>query len=130
MKQLVFWLVAVFGTANGTLNVVQSGFRAGPDGTPSGWAVWSARSELAPRAYVDQARSRQAPGSLAISGNHNPAVYGGWEHTVEGVQGGKWYRLVGTTKAQGWITNRCRSYRGWTGQASKASEWDSRIMRT
>jgi predicted amidohydrolase len=101
MKHVVFWLVAVLGTANGTLNVVQSGFRAGPDGTPSGWSVWSARSELAPRAYVDQARRRQALGSLAISGNRNPAVYGGWEHTVAGVQAGKWYRLVAYYQSTG-----------------------------
>jgi predicted amidohydrolase len=94
MKHIFFWLIAVFGTASGTLNVVQSGFRPGPDGTPSGWTVWSARPELAPRAYVDQARNRQAPGSLALSGNRNAAVYGGWEHTVEGVKAGKWYRLV------------------------------------
>ena len=94
MRPFFFWLVALFWTASGTLNVVQSDFRAGPDGIPPGWTIWSARPELAPRAYVDQVRNRQGPGSLALSGNSNAAVYGGWEHTVRGVNGGKWYRLV------------------------------------
>ena len=101
MHHIFFWLVAVLGAASGTLNVVQSDFRAGPDGVPSGWTVWSARPELAPRAFVDQTRNRQAPGSLAISGNRNAAVYGGWEHRVRGVEGGKWYRLVAYYQAIG-----------------------------
>lgn len=101
MKHLIFWAAAVFGAASGTLNVVQSGFRAGPGGTPSEWTVWSARPELAPRAYVDERRNRDAPGSLAISGNGNAAAYGGWEHTVRGVERGKWYRLVAHYQTSG-----------------------------
>jgi predicted amidohydrolase len=101
MKHLIFWAAAILGTASGTLNVVQSGFRAGPGGTPSEWTVWSARPELAPRAYVDERRNREQPGSLAISGNGNAAAYGGWEHTVRGVEAGKWYRLGAYYQAAG-----------------------------
>lgn len=101
MNHLVLWLVAFLGTASGPVNVVQSDFRAGPDGVPSGWTVWSARPELAPRTFVDQTRNRQAPGSLAIAGNRNAAAYGGWEHRVRGVEAGKWYRLVAYYQATG-----------------------------
>ena len=94
MKHLTFLLLAALGTSSGTLNVVHSGFRAGPNGVPPEWTVWSARSEIAPRAFVDELHNRDAPGSLAISGNGQAAAYGGWEHTVRGVEARKWYRLV------------------------------------
>src|SRR5688500_14069585 len=101
MKHLLLLLAALSGAANGSLNVVQSGFSAVPGGTPSGWTVWSARPEIAPRAYVDEHRNRDGPGSLAISGNGNAAAYGGWERTVRGVAGGTWYRLVAHYQAAG-----------------------------
>ena len=101
MKHLLFLFVGLLGTGSGTLNVVHSGFRAGPDGVPPEWTVWSARPEIAPRAYVDERRNREAPGALAISGNGNKAAYGGWEHRVRGVEGGKWYRLVAYYQATG-----------------------------
>jgi len=101
MKHLLIALAAVLTTGAGALNVVHSGFRAGPNGTPPDWSVWSARSEIAPRAFVDERRNRDQPGSLAISGNGNAAAYGGWEHTVRGVDAGKWYRLVAYYQATG-----------------------------
>ena len=101
MKHVLIALAAVLTTGAGALNVVHSGFRAGPDGTPPDWKVWSARSEIAPRAFVDDRRNRHEPGSLAISGNGNAAAYGGWEHTVRGVEAGKWYRLAAYYQATG-----------------------------
>lgn len=101
MKHLFVAVAVLYAAESGTLSVVHSGFRAGPDGTPSEWTVWSARPELAPRAYVDEGRNRDAPGSLAIAGNGNAAAYGGWEHTVRGIEGGKWYRLVAHYQASG-----------------------------
>ncbi|PYV36382.1 MAG: hypothetical protein DMG06_30855, partial [Acidobacteria bacterium] len=78
----------------------QSGFNAGNKELPTGWRVWSARAEIAPRTFVDQAQSRGQPGSLAISGNGNAAAYGGWEHSVNGIEPGKWYRLVAWYRAE------------------------------
>src|SRR5688500_9447514 len=101
MKHLFFAMAVLYAAESGPLSVVHSGFRAGPDGTPSEWTVWSARPELAPRAYVDEGRNRDAPGSLAIAGNGNAAAYGGWEHTVRGIERGKWYRLVAHYQASG-----------------------------
>ena len=101
MKHVLIALAAVLTTGSGALNVVHSGFRAGPNGTPPDWSVWSARSEIAPRAFVDEHHNRNEPGSLAISGNGNAAAYGGWEHTVRGVDAGKWYRLVAYYQATG-----------------------------
>ena len=101
MKHLLFWTLAIVEAASGPLNVVQSGFRAGPDGTPPQWTVWSARPEIAPRTFVDESRNREDPGSLAISGNGNAAAHGGWEHIARGVAAGKWYRLVAHYQATG-----------------------------
>ena len=101
MKNLLFLVAAIFGSASGPLDVLHSGFRAGPDGMPPDWAVWSARAEIAPRTYVDDRHDRAAPGSLAISGNGNAAAYGGWQHSVRGIEAGKWYRLSAYYQAAG-----------------------------
>ena len=131
MKHLLFLLAALSGAASGTLNVVQSGFSAGPAGTPSEWTVWSARPEIAPRAYVDERRNRNEPGSLAISGNGNAASYGGWEHTVRGVENGQVVSARRALSSSGTCsTNRCRLSRGWIGSALTASGWGSRTMPT
>jgi len=83
------------------IRVIQSSFKAGANGLPEGWTVWAARPEIAPKASIDNAHYREHPGSPAISGNNNPAAYGGWEYTVSGVEPGKWYRLVAYYRAQG-----------------------------
>ncbi|MFB3826415.1 MAG: carbon-nitrogen hydrolase family protein [Bryobacteraceae bacterium] len=54
---------------------------------PQGWTKWSPRPEIAPRAWVE------AGGALALAGDSNPAVYGGWEYTARGVMPGRWYRF-------------------------------------
>lgn len=61
--------------------------------TSSGWSAWAPRTEIAPRTWVDHLHQRTPAGALAISGNSNPAAYGGWHHRVEGIQPGAWYRL-------------------------------------
>src|SRR5581483_10970339 len=67
----------------------------------SGWTAWSPRSEIAPRTYLDRVHQRGGLSSLAISGNSNPAAYGGWEYTVQGVAPGKWYRFTGWYRTEG-----------------------------
>jgi predicted amidohydrolase len=89
---------AVFCAA---VDVRQSGFKAAEGGLPAGWNVWAARSEIAPRTFVDPVHYRTAPGSLAISGDSNPAAYGGWEYSVPGVEAGKWYRFTAYYKTVG-----------------------------
>jgi predicted amidohydrolase len=79
----------------------QSGFAAAPGGMPTGWRVWAARPEIAPRTFVDKAHSRGEAGALAISGNRNAAAYGGWERTLEGVEAGRWYRFAACYQAEG-----------------------------
>jgi predicted amidohydrolase len=83
------------------LHVQQAGFKPGADGLPAGWRTWAARSEIAPRTFVDLVHYRNAPGSLAISGNTNAAEYGGWEYAAAGVQPGRWYRFAAYYRAEG-----------------------------
>jgi predicted amidohydrolase len=79
----------------------QAGFEAIAGEVPLGWRAWAARPEIAPRTFVDATRSRGKQGSLAISGNGNVAAYGGWEHTLNGVEAGKWYRFSAYYRAEG-----------------------------
>ncbi len=68
---------------------------------PAGWAVWSPRPEIAPRGYIDTVHGRGRPGSLALSGNSNPGVFGGWERTVTGIEAGGWYRFAAWYRCEG-----------------------------
>jgi hypothetical protein len=77
-----------------TVHVRQSGFQPAENGLPAGWKVWAARGETAPRTFVDTAHYRSGPGSLAISGDSNSLVYGGWHYAIPSVEGGKWYRFA------------------------------------
>lgn len=73
-------------------------------GLPSGdaeWVAWSPRDEIAPRTFQDNVRYRTRPPSLAISGNSNPAAFGGWAATVPGIQPGRWYRFTAWYRAEG-----------------------------
>jgi predicted amidohydrolase len=78
-----------------------SAFEASPGGPPAGWTAWAARPEIAPRTFVDGVRYRSLPGSLAISGASNAAAYGGWHHSVAGIEPGRWYRLTAYYEAEG-----------------------------
>jgi predicted amidohydrolase len=75
----------------------QSGFAA----PLANWTAWSPRAEIAPRAYVDTTVSRGEAGSLAVSGNSNAAVFGGWESRALLIQGGQWYRFQAFYRQQG-----------------------------
>jgi predicted amidohydrolase len=97
----ILGLLTRAGLATPPLRFSRSGFTPASNGLPVGWRVWASRAEIAPRTFVDHAHSRAQPGSLAISGNHNAAAYGGWEYTVTGIEPGKWYRLVAWYRAEG-----------------------------
>jgi predicted amidohydrolase len=86
--------------AGGGLPFHQSGFAPGADGKPEGWTVWSHRAATAPGAYVDRVHSLGEAGSLALSGNSNPAVHGGWERRIEGIRPGAWYRFQASYRAE------------------------------
>jgi predicted amidohydrolase len=62
--------------------------------TTTAWTVSSKREEIRPVCYVDVSRYRTSTGSLAISGDGNPAAYGGWARTVKGLSAGRTYRLT------------------------------------
>ena len=79
----------------------QSGFTPGTEGGAVGWRTWAARPEIAPRTFVEVVHSRGEAGSLGISGDSNPAAYGGWEKTVSGIQAGEWYRFTAYYRADG-----------------------------
>jgi predicted amidohydrolase len=65
-----------------------------------GWQRWSPRDEIAPRVYVDSTQDRGSGGSLAVSGNSNVAVMGGWEKLAS-VTPGRWYRFTAYYRADG-----------------------------
>jgi predicted amidohydrolase len=79
----------------------QSKFEAPLGGLPEGWRTWAARSEIAPRTFVDYRYSRGDHGSLAISGDNNPAEYGGWERKLTGIKENQWYRFAAYYRATG-----------------------------
>lgn len=101
MKSLALLLCTAGLALAGPVNIHLSGFTPGPDGVPAGWNTWAARPEIAPRTFVDTVHDRGKSGSLAISGNSNPAAYGGWEYAVPGIEPGKWYRLVTYYRTEG-----------------------------
>ncbi len=72
----------------------------GSAGSAGGWSAWAERQEVQPRCFVDSAHFRSAPDSLAISGNANPAEYGGWAYPVGGIRAGQHYRLTAYYRAQ------------------------------
>ncbi|MBZ5594373.1 MAG: carbon-nitrogen hydrolase family protein [Acidobacteriia bacterium] len=83
------------------LRISQSAFKPAPNGLPSGWTVWAARSEIAPKTFVDSTCYRGETGSLAISGNSNAAEYGGWEYRAPRISPGQWYRFAAYYRAEG-----------------------------
>jgi len=101
MKPILLSFGLAVALTAGPLEIRQSGFRAGASGVPSGWQTWAARPEIAPRTFVDTTHYRRQPGSLAISGNRNPAAYGGWEYIVSAIEPGKWYRFTAYYRAEG-----------------------------
>ena len=84
-----------------TVHVRQSGFLPAENGLPAGWKVWAARSETAPKTFVDTVHYRSGPGSLAISGDSNSLVYGGWHYTITNIEGGKWYKFSAYYRTEG-----------------------------
>ncbi|MFN7993104.1 MAG: carbon-nitrogen hydrolase family protein [Bryobacteraceae bacterium] len=95
------WALAVWAAAAAPLHIRQTGFHQAGNDLPSGWTIWSARPEIAPRAYVDRTHYRTGPGSLAISGNSNAAEYGGWVYRAGGIEPGKWYRFTAYYRSAG-----------------------------
>ena len=65
-----------------------------------GWSAWAERDEIRPKCFVDTAHFRSAPDALAISGNGNPAEYGGWAYPVAGVRAAQYYRLTACYRAK------------------------------
>jgi hypothetical protein len=86
-SQIVVLLAAIFSflpssTYAGGLKLELTDFGgSGQANNPQGWQTWSPRAELRPRCYVDSAGS-VATNALAISGNGNPAEYGGWSYVA------------------------------------------------
>jgi predicted amidohydrolase len=72
----------------------ESGFKAV-------WEIWAPRAEIAPRGWLDATRYRARPASLALSGNSNPAVCGGWQRSAGGIEAGRWYRLTAHYRSEG-----------------------------
>jgi predicted amidohydrolase len=68
---------------------------------PAGWKPWAPRPEIAPKTFVDKLHHRGRAGALAVSGNSNPAAFGGWQYRAEGVQPGNWYRLRAYYRTEG-----------------------------
>jgi len=102
MTRLTLLLVsAVAFAAAPSVLYQQSGFDSS-----TGWRVWTPRAGAAPRTYVDATRARVRLGSLAISGDSNPAVCGGWEREVAGVTAQEWHRLTVHYRAEGPVNER------------------------
>ena len=99
--RILFSVLLVSAVQAASMRVNESAFVAGPDGMPAGWTTWSARSETAPRSFVDPLHYRTKPGSLAINGQSNIAEHGGWHRLVPGVVAGSWYRFTAYYKTEG-----------------------------
>jgi len=72
----------------------ESGFKAV-------WEIWA----RAPRSRRGDGWTRRGiargPASLALSGNSNPAVCGGWQRSAGGIEPGRWYRLTAQLSFRG-----------------------------
>jgi predicted amidohydrolase len=101
--QVVAFLVSLFtlSVMAAPLQINQTGFKPAANGYPPGWSVWSARTEIAPKTFVDTTHFRSESGSLAICGNSNTAEYGGWEYLVSGITASHWYRFVAYYRSAG-----------------------------
>lgn len=82
MRALIFFAAFAFSLAGQTLAI------------PEGWTTWAARSETAPRSYVENR-------SLVLSGDTNPTVFGGWQRSIDGIEAGKWYRFNARYRGEG-----------------------------
>jgi predicted amidohydrolase len=98
---LIIGLCLAAQAVAGPLNVRLSGFKPTEGGLPPGWKTWAPRAEVMPRTFIDTVHFRTGPGSLAVSGNSNPAELGGWEYLIEGVRPGAWYHFEAWYKAEG-----------------------------
>jgi predicted amidohydrolase len=96
-----FAVLALPGLAFASFALRESGFEAGPGGTPSGWSTWSPRKEISPRTFIEKGRSRGDGGALGISGAGNPASTGGWERLVTNVVPQQWYQLTAFYRGTG-----------------------------
>lgn len=111
MRPVVPALV-VCAAASAAFLVHESSFTAGKDGAPKGWTRYSPRDEIAPKTWVDAARSRSGSdaGSLAVAGDSNPGAFGGWDRRIEDVEPGAWYRVTAYYQAEGLDFDRQRAY--------------------
>ena len=75
----------------------QSGFAPADAASGSPWKLWAPRPEIAPRGYFEDS----GWGALALSGDSNPAVFGGWERIVQSIEPEHWYAFQARYRAQG-----------------------------
>ena len=114
--------------ATGGVHVRQAGF----SDPPAGWKAWAPRAEIAPRVFVDPVHFRTAPGSLAVSGDSKPGVYGGWEYTAQGIVPGKWYRFTAWYRAEGVRYERFQvlSRLDWVNTRGARAGWPDYVWST
>jgi predicted amidohydrolase len=94
---VIFAIVSALASAETGPPFRSSGFA--PEA--SGWTVWSDRPATAPRTWVEETVSRGQSGSLAVSGNGNIGVFGGWQRVLGSIEPGAWYRLTAFYRAAG-----------------------------
>jgi len=97
-------LPLLFAVALSEPLVEQTAFTGTPE--QSGWRISAHRAEIAPKGWIEPAVGRAGHGSLALSGGGNAAAYGGWERSVNGIQGGAWYRLTAEYRTSGFEDER------------------------
>jgi predicted amidohydrolase len=81
---------------------------------------------------VDPLHYRTPPGSLAISGDSRPGVYGGWELTASGIEPGKWYRFAAWYRAEGAQSEHFQvlSRLDWVNSRGKRAGWPDYVWST
>jgi len=89
------WLIAALaGPCMGqTVAPLRIELRDFVSGAP-GWSAWAQREDIQPRCFVDPSPVPPARDALAISGNGNPAEYGGWAYVAGGIVPGRYYRFA------------------------------------
>jgi predicted amidohydrolase len=120
MKPLFLAIAFAASLAAQSLPFHQTAFGAADAGR-GGWTAWSPRPEIAPRAYIDDVHSRSGHGALALSGQSNPAVFGGWERALTGIQPGAWYHFRASYRAEGldYAPHQVVSRLDWIDRAGK-----------
>lgn len=77
------------------LGVAAAAFAHDELGLGEEWRIWAPRAEIRPIGI------KTPDSALVLSGEGNPAAFGGWVKKIPGIEAGRWYRFEAQYKGEG-----------------------------